>query len=96
MEENLQRFSLKEIAQSPIAYAFYVVTIVLMGVIGSQRLDLNKERSECADELKTARLETKAERLEKDQVFKAYLAERMANEAIQKIVDSTAKQKNSK
>ncbi|RQO78109.1 hypothetical protein DBR40_09165 [Pedobacter sp. KBW01] len=90
IQESLQKISPKEIAQTPIAYAVYVITLVLVSVIISQRLDASKSVENCENEKKELQQQVKDERKEKDEVFKAYLVERGANQQIQKTVDSTA------
>lgn len=90
IEESLQKITLKEIAQTPFAYALYIVTIVLMGVITGQRLDAQADKKYYESEISKKDLAIKDERKEKDEVFKAYLVERGVNQQIQKTVDSTA------
>lgn len=90
IQESLQKISLKEIAQTPFAYALYVVTLVLMGVIAGQRLDANTAREDCSKRVDQLENMVKAERKEKDDAFKAYIIERSANQQIQRTVDSTA------
>nr|WP_067054077.1 hypothetical protein [Mucilaginibacter sp. L294] len=89
-EESLQKISLKEIAQTPLAYALYVVVVVLVGVITGQRLDAKSDRAEDLQRIEKLEKQVQDERSEKDVVFKAYIVERSANQQIQKAVDSTA------
>jgi cell division protein FtsL len=90
IEENLAKVPLKDIAQSPLAYALYVVVIVLVGVILGQRFDASTNKTDCSNRIDTLEKQVKAERSEKDEAFKAYIIERSANQQIQKTVDSTA------
>ena len=83
IQESLQKISLKHIAQTPFAYSTYVITLVLVTVIYFQRKDLTTERLRHETEIKE-------ERKLKDDISKAYLAEHLANQQIQKTVDSTA------
>jgi len=91
LQDNLTtKIAFKDIAQSPWAYALYVIVIVLGGVIGGQRYDAATARKDCATEIDSLQKQVKAERSEKDAFFKAYFVERSANQQIQKTVDSTA------
>ncbi|KIO75956.1 hypothetical protein TH53_18005 [Pedobacter lusitanus] len=90
IQESLEKISLKEIAQTPFAYALYVITLVLVSVIVTERFDANTAKEDCAKKIEQLEDMVKAERREKDEVFKAYLIERSANLQIQKTVDSTA------
>ncbi|MCX2473572.1 hypothetical protein OQZ33_04425 [Pedobacter sp. MC2016-05] len=93
IDESLQKIPLKDIAKTPFAYALYVVTMVLLGVIGGQRLDSITDKADWGRERTELQEQVKTERKEKDEVFKAYLVERGVNQQIQKTVDSTAIQK---
>lgn len=93
LQENLTKISPKEIAQTPLAYALYVVVAVLVSVIIGQQIDHNADKAQWQAQEKDYQNAIKAERVEKDEVFKAYLASKLANEQIQKTVDSTAIQK---
>lgn len=90
IQDSLQKLTLKEIAQTPFAFALYVVTLALLGVIAGQRYDITAAKGECAKRIETLEKQVKDERSEKDEVFKAYIVERSANQQIQKAVDSTA------
>lgn len=90
IQESLQKISPKEIAQTPLAYALYVVVIVLVSVNFSQRIDASTNSKACEKEKADLKAQLRAERKEKDEVFKAYLVEHSANQQIQKLVDSTA------
>lgn len=90
IQENLKRISPKEIAQTPLAYALYVVVLVLVSVLVTQRIDANKAAENCQAEKEDLQQQVKAERKEKDEVFKAYLVQKGVVEQIQKTVDSTA------
>ncbi|SUJ26532.1 Uncharacterised protein [Sphingobacterium spiritivorum] len=88
--ESIQKITLKEIAQTPFAYALYVITLVLVSVLVTQRYDAKAAAAICQDEKEELQDQIKAERREKDEVFKAYLVQRGVVEQIQKTVDSTA------
>lgn len=90
LDESLTKIPLKDIAASPLAYALYVVVIVMLGVIAGQRFDKATEREDCAKEVTELQNQVKAERSEKDSFFKAYIVEHSANQQIQKSVDSAA------
>lgn len=90
IQDSLQKVTLKEIAQTPFAFSLYVITLVLVSFIVTGRIDRNSAEQDCAAKIKELEASVKAERKEKDDVFKAYLAERMANEKIQRAIDSTA------
>lgn len=90
IQDSIQKIPLKHIAQTPFAYCLYVITTVLLSVIFVQRYDARAERLEHAQETARHEAEMKEERKLKDDISKAYLAEHMANQAIQKAVDSTA------
>ncbi|MGV3705445.1 MAG: hypothetical protein ACO1NU_08705 [Arcticibacter sp.] len=90
LQESLQKITLKEIAQTPFAYALYVVTLVLVSVLVTQRIDTNRAAENCQLEKEELQRQVKDERREKDEVFKAYLVQRGVVEQIQKTVDSTA------
>jgi cell division protein FtsL len=90
IEENLAKVPLRDISQSPLAYALYVVVIVLVGVIIGQRVSASTDKNDCAQMVTDLQNQVKAERSEKDEIFKAYFVERSANQQIQKAVDSTA------
>lgn len=90
IQESLQKITLKEIAKTPFAYALYVVTLVLVSVIVTQRIDANTDKENCSAKITELEASVKAERKEKDEVFKAYLVKRGVVEQIQKTVDSTA------
>ncbi|MGY0039195.1 hypothetical protein [Pedobacter sp. NJ-S-72] len=90
IQESLEKISLKEIAQTPFAYALYVVTLVLVSVIVTERFDASTAKEDYSRKVEQLEDMVKAERKEKDEVFKAYLIERSANLQIQKTVDSTA------
>ncbi|RZL34710.1 MAG: hypothetical protein EOP00_31115 [Pedobacter sp.] len=90
IQESLQKIPLKQIAQTPFAYCLYVITFVLGGVITGQRIDYKSECSAYEVRITTLENSVKAERKEKDEFFKAYLVSKIANEQIQKTVDSTA------
>ncbi|MGY3054379.1 flagellar biosynthesis protein FliP [Pedobacter sp. UYEF25] len=81
--DSLQKITLKEIAQTPFAWALYAITLVLVSVIFAQRQDMIQER-------KDHNLEIKEERKLKDDIATAYMVEHMTNQQIQKTVDSTA------
>lgn len=90
IQESLQKITLKEIAQTPFAFALYVVTLVLVTVIVTQRIDANSDKEDCATKINELEASIKSERKEKDEVFKAYLVQKGVVEQIQKTVDSTA------
>lgn len=90
IQESLQKITLKEIAQTPFAYALYVVTLVLVTVLVTYRIDANKAAESCLAEKEELQRQIKAERQEKDDVFKAYLVQRGVVAQIQNTVDSTA------
>ncbi|MBB5636753.1 hypothetical protein HDF26_005229 [Pedobacter cryoconitis] len=90
IQESLEKISLREIAQTPFAYALYVVTMVLVSVIVTERFDAGTAKEDYSRKIEQLENMVKAERKEKDEVFKAYLIERSANLQIQKTVDSTA------
>ena len=90
LQDSLQKITLKEIAQTPFAYALYVVTLVLVSVIVTGRLDASSDKEACAARINELEATVKAERKEKDDVFKAYLVQKGVVEQIQKTVDSTA------
>lgn len=90
IQENLIKISPKDVAQTPLAYALYVVVIVLTSVIVSQRIDASSNLKACEKEKIELQNQVKVERAEKDIVFKAYLVEHSANQQIQKLADSTA------
>ncbi|MBB6499123.1 hypothetical protein [Pedobacter cryoconitis] len=90
IQESLEKISLTEIAQTPFAYALYVITLVLVSVIMTERFDANTAKEDCSKKIEQLENMVKAERKEKDEVFNAYLIERSANLQIQKKVDSTA------
>lgn len=90
IQESLEKISLTEIAQTPFAYALYVITLVLVSVIMTERYDANTAKEDCSKKIEQLENMVKAERKEKDEVFNAYLIERSANLQIQKKVDSTA------
>ncbi len=94
--ETLHRITLKEIAKTPFAYSLYVVTLVLVSVLVTQRIDANKAAENCRTEIDELQAQIKEERKEKDQVFKAYLVQRGVVEQIQKTVDSTAIENHNK
>lgn len=96
IQDSLQKITLKEIAQTPFAFALYIITFFLLSFIASQRIDANEDKKEYAAKLKELEASVKAERKEKDQAFAAYLVERSANRQIQQIVDSTAIIKNNR
>ena len=93
IQESLQKITLKEIAQTPFAYALYVVTLVLVSMLVTQRIDTNKAVENCQEEKEDLQQQVKEERKEKDEVFKAYLVQKGVVEQIQKTVDSTAIEK---
>lgn len=90
IQESLLKISPKEIAQTPLAYALYVVVVVLVSVIGLQQLNASGASKACENEKAELREQVKLERKEKDEVFKAYLVEKAVNTQIQIKVDSTA------
>lgn len=96
IQDSLQKITLKEIAQTPFAFALYIIAFFLLSFIASQRMDANDAKKEYAAKIKELEASVKAERKEKDQAFAAYLVERSANRQIQQIVDSTAIIKNNK
>lgn len=90
LEESLQKIPLKQIALTPFAYCLYVITFVLGGVITAQRIDANSDKEADAKRIDALEQAIKVERKEKDDVFKAYLVNKVIIEEIQKTVDSTA------
>lgn len=90
IQESLEKISLKEIAQTPFAYALYVVTLVLVSVIVTGRFDASTAKEDYSRKVEQLEAMVKAERKEKDEVFKAYLVQRLVNLQIQKTVDSAA------
>jgi hypothetical protein len=90
IQESLQKIPLKQIAQTPFAYCLYVITFVLGGVITAQRVDYKTECQNRDVRITALEADVKAERKEKDEVFKAYLVSKSVNEQIQKTVDSNA------
>lgn len=96
IQESLQKISPKEIAQTPLAYALYVVVAVLVSVIGLQQLNASSASDVCETEKKELKEQLKAERQIKDEFFKAYLVEKAVNTNIQHAVDSTAIEKHKK
>ena len=87
IQESLQKISLKEIAQTPFAYALYVITLVLVSVIVTTRLDAAKAAEKCE--------KTTTEALkERDYYLKAYYVQKAIVDQIQKTVDSTAIENN--
>ncbi|MES2651270.1 MAG: hypothetical protein V4663_05990 [Bacteroidota bacterium] len=96
IQDSLQKVTLKEIAQTPFAFALYIITMVLLAVITTQRIDANKDKEDSNKKIQELEASVKIERKEKDEVFKAYLVERSANKLIQQTVDSTAIKNNRK
>ena len=90
LQENITKVPFRDIAQSPLAYALYVVVVVLLGVIAGQRFDNVTDKGDCDKRVERLEKQVQSERSEKDEVFKAYIVERSANKQIQKAVDSTA------
>lgn len=87
--DSLKKIPLKDIAQTPIAYALYVIVLVLVSVIIGQQVSIGSSKSDCQTTISRLEKDIKVERQIKDEVFKAYLVERQTNKAIQQTVDST-------
>lgn len=87
--DSLNKIPVKDIAQTPIAYALYVIVLVLVSVIVGQQVSIGSSKSDCQATVTRLEQDIKEERLIKDEVFKAYLVERQTNKAIQQTVDST-------
>lgn len=90
LQDSLQKISLKEIAQTPFAYALYVTTLVLVSVIITNRADYNRLQSAYNALEQKKNNEADSIKKERDFYLKSFYVQKAVVDQIQQKVDSTA------